>query len=227
MEILIVHANSRTTKVVVRALSARGHQSVVVSSMGEGETQLSGARWDLVLLSQEFEGGDAVTFLKRARRAGRVLPIAVVDTEIPNSEQVALLGAGLDLVLESAPTPKDAESLVVRLEALVRRSWQLAAPRRIDFGGLIVDEGRRVLETPEGDAPLAPGELKLLVLLAERTGTTVTRAELRAAVAGELVDLSDNALESIIKRLRKKSPELMSRLSNVRTQGYILLPPAI
>jgi DNA-binding response OmpR family regulator len=210
MEVLIVHAHALTRKTIVRLLAERRHRSVLVSSMAEGEAQLAASRWDLVILSQAFDDGDAITFLQR------VLPIA---------QQIALLHAGMDQVLESSLTPRETRELVIRLEALVRRSWQMPVPRRIDVGGLAIDEARSTIETPEGDIPIAPGELKVIALLAERTGTVVTRGELNAAVAGESAEFSDNALESIMKRLRIKVPALRHRLRSMRHRGYMLAPP--
>jgi DNA-binding response OmpR family regulator len=225
MEVLIVHAHALTRKTIVRLLAERRHRSVLVSSMAEGEAQLAASRWDLVILSQAFDDGDAITFLQRARRRGRTVAIAVVESVLPIAQQIALLHAGMDQVLESSLTPRETRELVIRLEALVRRSWQMPVPRRIDVGGLAIDEARSTIETPEGDIPIAPGELKVIALLAERTGTVVTRGELNAAVAGESAEFSDNALESIMKRLRIKVPALRHRLRSMRHRGYMLAPP--
>jgi DNA-binding response OmpR family regulator len=219
LEVLLAHPHPASTRALQQALRGRGHAPVTVSSIDETEERLHGARWDGVVVSAAF-GLEAAAFLHRTRRAGRTLPIAALVEACSTAKQVALLDEGFDQVFESSLP----EEVALRLEALVRRSWHRSALRRIDCGGLVVDEGRSVVETPEGEFCLAPNELRVFVLLAERTGRIVPRAELITVLAGELGTASDNALESIIKRLRKKAG-IRERLLSVRLQGYILTPP--
>ena len=56
-------------------------------------------------------------------------------------------------------------------------------------------------------------------------GKVVSRAELCAGCWGEGVEVSDNALESIVKRLRMKLGDEASRLQSVRLRGYVLVGP--
>jgi DNA-binding response OmpR family regulator len=113
---------------------------------------------------------------------------------------------------------------VLRLEALVRRSWQLPLPRRFQIGGITVDERRSSVETPDGVFVLPRAELKVLSLLVQRMGSVVRRAEFHTVLAGEDGSYSSNALESVLKRIRSQLPALKPRLQTVWGRGYRLAP---
>jgi DNA-binding response OmpR family regulator len=72
---------------------------------------------------------------------------------------------------------------------------------------------------------LAPSELRILTILAASLGRIVSRAELVSGCWGELASVSDNALESVVKRLRKKLGTEAGRLQSVRLRGYVLVEP--
>jgi DNA-binding response OmpR family regulator len=114
-----------------------------------------------------------------------------------------------------------------RLVALARLATRPAVLRRVDVGGLVVDEGAAAVELEDGETvPLTKSEARLLTALAVRLGQIVGRQELMALVWGEGASPSDNALESVVKRLRPKLGAQASRLSSVRLRGYVLEAPA-
>jgi DNA-binding response OmpR family regulator len=221
MDVLLVISTSSLAKPLLRGLAAAGHKVEVAADVTAAEAALSAGQWDAVLASRAFDGGEAWSLTQRMRRAGRVTPVAAVGEQFSTADQVALLSAGLDQVFTVEPMWE----LVARLGALVRRSVQLRTPRRVDAGGIVVDEGRRVVVVDGVEIDLTPSEARVLALLAQRLGQIVSRAELIAAVAGAGVDFSANALGSVLKRLRKKLGSQRERLQSVRLKGYVLMVP--
>lgn len=75
--------------------------------------------------------------------------------------------------------------------------------------GLVLDDalaavsidGRRL------DPPLSPGQFALLRLLVERAGAVVTREEIRQEVWGGQEPISDQTLDALVSRLRKRLAE--------------------
>ncbi len=57
------------------------------------------------------------------------------------------------------------------------------------------------------DPPLSPGQFALLRLLVERAGTVVTREEIRHYVWGGEEPISDQTLDALVSRLRKRLAE--------------------
>jgi two-component system response regulator TctD len=133
------------------------------------------------------------------------------------------LAGGVDFVVDV----REPAASAARLVALARLATRPAVLRRVDVGGLVVDEGAAAVELEDGETvPLTKSEARLLTALAVRLGQIVGRQELMALVWGEGASPSDNALESVVKRLRPKLGAQASRLSSVRLRGYVLEAPA-
>jgi DNA-binding response OmpR family regulator len=183
--------------------------------------RLERPRFQAALLPYDLEDPDVGVVVERLRRAGKLVPVGVgIDAGAARAES-RLLGDGADLVVRVDEPMLSAG----RLDALVRRSTLPAALRRIDVGGMVIDEGAAGVEVEEGLIELAPAELRVLAALATRLGTIVSRAELISATWGDGADVSDNALESVIKRLRKHLGPQGERILSVRLRGYVLSPP--
>jgi DNA-binding response OmpR family regulator len=78
----------------------------------------------------------------------------------------------------------------------------------------VLVEGREV-ELPRS-------EIRVLVALAANLGGPVSRAEIKATCWGELADVSDNAIESVMKRIRRKLGRAGDRIRSIRSVGYVL-----
>jgi hypothetical protein len=88
---------------LLRGLAAAGYKVGVVGDLAAAESALSSGRWDAVLASRAFDGGEASSLTQRMRRAGRVMPVAAVGEQFSTADQVALLSAGLDPVFTVEP----------------------------------------------------------------------------------------------------------------------------
>ena len=164
---------------------------------------------------------DGVALVAQLRRAGRTIPVLMLTGRAGTEDVVRALDAGADDFIAKSDAPVDV--LLARAEALHRRACYPAAPRRVDAGGILIDEGAKTVHVNGQLIDLAPSELRVLTILGAGMGKIVSRAELVAACWGELASVSDNALESVIKRLRKKLGAEAQRLQSVRLRGYILV----
>jgi two-component system, OmpR family, response regulator len=184
--------------------------------------RLSMPRFQAALAPQDLTDPEIGIVIERLRRSGKLVPFVVgIDARGARAES-RFLGEGADLVVRV-----DEPLLsVARVDALVRRSTLPAALRRIDVGGMVIDEGAHGVEMDDGLVELAPSELRVLAALATRLGAIVGRAELVSATWGDCAEVSDNALESVIKRLRKRLGEQGGRIHSVRLRGYVLAAPA-
>ena len=66
---------------LLRGLAAAGYKVEVVGDLAAAESALSSGRWDAVLASRAFDGGEASSLTQRMRRAGRVMPVAAVGEQ--------------------------------------------------------------------------------------------------------------------------------------------------
>jgi two-component system response regulator MprA len=117
--------------------------------------------------------------------------------------------------------PFELEELRVRLDALLRRT---PAPAPEEDGGPVLDPARHALLLGEREVPLTPTEFRLLGRLMSEPGTVVRRHALVAAAWPHGAIVSDNTLDSYVRRLRNKLEKLddipTDAISTVRGVGY-------
>ena len=130
-------------------------------------------------------------------RAGEPVPICPALVEAPDlATAIALLDTAEDVVLASDP-----DALVAaRLAALVRRS----SARLVRVGDLLIDPLARRATRAGADLRLLRREYQVLLHLAQRAGSPVTRRELLAQVWGIGFDPGTNVVEVQMSRLRAK-----------------------
>ena len=104
------------------------------------------------------------------------------------------------------PLPANAAStgeLVSRLKGLVRRSAGHAQPV-ITVGALVLDTARMTATVRGERTPLTQLEFRFLNYLAHQSGRMVPAAELAEHLYGLAETTDTNAIEAIVKRLRRK-----------------------
>jgi DNA-binding response OmpR family regulator len=220
MDVLLVEDDEQLRDGIRRVFERKGHRCDGVATGGEALTAITSRTYDLVVLDWGLPDIEGPELVERVRAARRTVPILMLTGRSENEDLVRALDAGADdFVRKSEAQP---EVLLARAEALARRAKYPPVPRRIEAGALVIDEATRSATLAGTSLDLAPTEVKVLGLLAAQPGNVVSRADLIAACWGEGVAVSDNALESVMKRLRKKLGSEGDRLQSVRLRGYVL-----
>lgn len=146
-------------------------------------------------------------------------PVVVVSTPDAIGLRVRALENGADdYVLQ----PFCGEDLLARLDT-ARRRRDARHGRYLRLGGMLVD-----METARfGDGRswtwLTPKEWRVFAALLDRRDHMVSRQHLKQAALGS-GEMSDNALEAMICRLRAKAGDLGVRIRALRGVGYMLEP---
>lgn len=96
----------------------------------------------------------------------------------------------------------------------------------IEAGRLVFDPVSREVRVDGRTLPLARRELAVLAVLAQRLGRVVQRTHLESEVYGLDDEVSGNALETQISRLRRRLEEADAgvELRTIRGVGYMLHP---
>lgn len=113
--------------------------------------------------------------------------------------------------------PFDIPELLVRVRALLRRATMAPEPREV-----VLDPARHVVTYNSVSESLTPTEFRLLGRLIAAQGDAVRRHSLVAAGRPHGAHVSDNTLDSFVRRLRTKLAALgvAERLATVRGVGY-------
>jgi two-component system, OmpR family, response regulator len=200
MRVLLVEDDARIASDVERALQSAGYLVETVRDGQEawfrGDTEDYGA----VVLDLGLPGMDGLSVLKRWRAGGRDMPVLILTARGSWAERVDGIDAGADDYL---PKPFRTEELLARLRAIVRRASGHASSV-LTAGELALDE--RQMKVSLRDVPVALSQLeyRLLAHLLRHRGRVVSQHELEENVYGPGHEPGSNALEVLIRRVRKK-----------------------
>ena len=158
--------------------------------------------------------------LKRLRARNATLPVLILTAMDGTGDRVK----GLDLGADDYMTkPFELPELEARVRALTRRSSGTAPV--IVCGALSYDQVGRVAHLAGQPLELSAREIGLLEILLSRAGRLVSKDQLVDHLCGWGEEVSHNAIEVYIHRLRKKLEPGGVRIATVRGLGYCLEKP--
>lgn len=218
MRILIVEDDATLSSGLARILGGEGY---AVDAFGNGEHALAALareQFDLVILDVGLPGMDGFEVLRRLRDAGGRMPVLVLTARDAVSERVHGLELGAD---DYMAKPFAMPELVARVRALVRRSKAQAGPRVV-HGPLVMDTAARRVFLRDEPLELAAREWAVLEVLLSRVEKIVAKESIIQAVASWGEELTPNAIEVYVSRLRAKLEPAGIRIRTVRGFGYML-----
>jgi two-component system OmpR family response regulator len=156
--------------------------------------------------------------LKRLRARSNSVPVLILTAADSVEDRIKGLDLGAD---DYMPKPFALPELEARVRALVRRGAGNAASL-IKHGPLTYDQQGRVATMDGVMVDLSARELGLLEVLLQRTGRLVSKDQLVERLCEWGEEVSNNAIEVYIHRLRKKIEKGPVRIATVRGLGYCL-----
>ena len=156
--------------------------------------------------------------LKKMRSRGDALPVLILTAADSVEERVQGLDFGAD---DYMAKPFSLQELEARVRALTRRGMG-GASSTIKHGPLVYDQAGRVATIDGKMVELSARELGLLEVLLQRAGRLVSKDQLVERLCEWGEEVSNNAIEVYIHRLRKKIERGPIRIATVRGLGYCL-----
>ena len=218
VRVLIVEDDASLASGIARILEGEGH---AVDVMARGEEALLGARqerFDLLILDVGLPGIDGFEVLRRLRAAGDRTPVLVLTARDALDDRVRGLDLGAD---DYMAKPFAMPELAARVRALVRRSQAQTGPR-IVHGPLVMDTLARRAQLAGQPLELAAREWAVLEVLLARVEKIVAKESIIQAVASWGEELTPNAIEVYVSRLRAKLEPAGVKIRTVRGFGYML-----
>ena len=221
--ILLVEDDPALAREIVRALE-RDHWPIDhVTSLGEAFEAVIQFPYRAILLDRRLPDGDGIGLIPAAKSRASPPSIIFLTARDDVTDRVEGLDAGADDYLVK---PFALEELLARLRATCRRPGQASRPTTIEVSQLTYDPNTREV-LAGGRAIAVPGrELALLELLVRRAGRVVQRGHVESELYGLDVEVSANALDALVSRLRRRLEEEDAgvEIRTVRGVGYILRP---
>tara|TARA_R110002020_G_scaffold114982_3_gene264449 strand:- start:46780 stop:47451 length:672 start_codon:yes stop_codon:yes gene_type:complete len=173
--------------------------------------------YDLCILDLGLPGMDGLEILTRWRAAGVSLPVLILTARSNWSERVEGLRAGADDYLVK---PFHPEELVLRVQALLRRSHGREPQSLLQAGGLALDESRQQVSGSglEG-IQLSGAEFKLLRYFMLHPGQVLSKTRLAEHLYEYESERDSNVIEVQINHLRRKIGR--DSIETLRGQGYL------
>tara|TARA_B110000879_G_C11048704_1_gene461889 strand:- start:318 stop:992 length:675 start_codon:yes stop_codon:yes gene_type:complete len=219
MRILIAEDDQVLADGLMRTLRAAGAAVDHVASGTEADAALmTSTEFDLLILDLGLPRMHGLEVLKRLRARGNSVPVLILTAADSVEDRIKGLDLGAD---DYMPKPFALPELEARVRALVRRGAGNAASL-IKHGPLTYDQQGRVATMDGVMVDLSARELGLLEVLLQRTGRLVSKDQLVERLCEWGEEVSNNAIEVYIHRLRKKIEKGPVRIVTVRGLGYCL-----
>lgn len=220
MRLLLIEDAPRLRELLIECVHSVGWSIDGFGSCAEAEEAVATVNYDLLLLDLGLPDGDGVDLIRRLRRNGEKAPILALTARAAIDEKIVGLDAGADDYLVK---PFNHGEFLARCRALLRRAPDTAPPV-LTAGALRFDPASGALSRDGEDLALTPRERAVVEILMRDLGKTTTKRKLELALSEFDDDVSTNAVELVISRLRKKlaTVETGVALETIRGLGYLL-----
>jgi two-component system OmpR family response regulator len=203
------------------ALQSTGYKVENANDGEDADILMSTNTYDLVVLDLGLPGIDGLEVLSRLRKRYCTTPVLILSARNDLKDLVNGLNSGANDYLTK---PFELEELQARIRALLRKEhW--GNMNEVRYGDLSFDTVERKFFAGERELELLPRELTVLELLFKRAGRTVKKLTIIDELTELDLELSDNALDIMIYRLRKKIEDSKCVIRTIRGMGYILETP--
>ncbi len=218
MRILLVEDDSALADTTTRAFEAQGW-AVDWSARGEPvPASVKQDPYDLVVLDIGLAGIDGFETLRRLRAQGSTTPVLMLTARDAVEDRVRGLESGADDYLVK---PFAIAELVARARVLTRRA-QARQGDVLSLGPLRMDLAAKRAFLGAVSLELSAREWSVLTYLLERAGKVISKEQITQAISGWDEQLSSNAIEVYVSRLRAKLEPAGVKLRTVRGFGYLM-----
>ena len=218
MRLFIVEDDLVLADGLKNSLMQSGYAIDVANDGANADSILAYQVFDLVVLDLGLPKLSGFEVLKRLRSRGSKTPVLILTANDNTNDRVKGLDLGADDYLSK---PFILAELEARVRALIRRG-QAGGSAIISVGGLQFDSTNRSASYNEINLNLSARELAVLEVLMLKAGKVASKEQMLEKLCNFDEDISDNALEVYLHRLRKKLEHTNTNIRTIRGLGYLL-----
>lgn len=217
MHVLLVEDDSTLADGISRILKAHGMVVDVVDNGNDADSILQRAEVAVMILDIGLPGIDGFEVVRRLRARGSQLPVLLLTARDAIQDRVHGLELGADdYLVKPFATPE----LVARLKALVRRSNP--KPVELHVGGLSLDTFAKRVRINDQPVELSVREWAVLEYLMQQASRVVSKQQIIDAILPWGEELTLNAVEVYVSRIRLKISGAGVVIRTIRGFGYML-----
>ena len=218
MKFLLVEDNIELAQALLARLRLDGHVIDHAESISDAIAFSQVGDYDLILLDIMLPDGDGRDFLQHHRQSQGDTPVIILTARSQVSDRITLLDLGAD---DYVTKPFDHAELEARCRAVLRRRAG-SAQTVTQMQDVIFDPVRGSLNVAGQSVKLRNRELRLLELFINAPGQLFSKQKLVDRLFSYDEDVSDNAIEVYVGRLRKHLEPSRLRIRTSRGLGYSL-----
>lgn len=216
MRVLVVEDDALVAEGIKQGLEREHFTVDRVGSAEQAEAYLHGEHFDLLIVDLGLPKADGFTLVRQLRQLGQKTPVLILTARDTLEDCVKGLEVGAD---DYMVKPFRLPELVARIRALIRRAHSLA-DSRLTHGALELDTACHAATLNGQPLDLTNREWALLELLLIQSPKVVSKDKILQMLAGWDADLSPNAIEVYISRLRSKLANSTVSIRTIRGIGY-------
>lgn len=218
MRILISEDDAALAEALRFALTQSGFAVDWVSNGLAADEALKNSGFGLLILDLGLPKLDGLEVLRRLRKRNDPLPVLILSGREQPEEKVEGLDLGAD---DYIVKPFSLNELQARVRALLRRGHGAATPL-LSYGELSFDPVGRTASVGGSPLALSVHEISVLEVLMRRFGRVVSKEQLVEQVYTYDQEVSHNAIEVYVHRLRKKIGDTGLMVRTLYGRGYAL-----
>ena len=223
MRLILIEDNHRLAGSMRLSLEAKGFAVDAFETLAAARAALAGVPYDLILLDLGMPDGDGVELIASLRRSKVATPVLIITARDGIGDRVRGLDAGADDYLVK---PFATAELAARCRALLRRPGGMLGAV-LQAGNVSLDTTTREVRVAGRNVNMPPREVALLEQLLRQCGRVVTKAAIDASLYALHDEVTPNAIDTALSRLRRRLNGARANVSihTAHGIGYMLMPP--
>jgi two-component system response regulator TctD len=218
MRILLVEDNATLAEWLGRTLRKEHYTVDWIDNGADADFALRSESYSLVVLDLALPKLDGKEVLKRLRARNDNTPVMILTANNSMQSRVSELDHGAD---DYIAKPFEVQELLARIRVLLRRSSRFLNPLVI-CGDLCLNTNTKEFTLADAPLSLTPREHAVLEVLITKAGMTVSKQTLAQSLFSMDEDVSPDAIEIYVHRLRKKLEKSIATIVTLRGFGYLL-----
>jgi two-component system OmpR family response regulator len=218
VHILLVEDDPLLADGLARSLRQSGYGVEIAGDGFAADRRLARDVFDVVILDLGLPGLDGSDVLRRLRERRQGMPVLVLSARMALEERVRLLDLGAD---DYVVKPVALAELEARVRALIRRGQAPLEPEVV-LGRLRLDVAGKRAWVEGVPLDLSAREWAALEFLAGRVNRIINKEQFMQALYSWEEEITPNAIEKFVSRLRSKLEPAGVNIRTVRGLGYYL-----
>jgi len=221
--VLIIEDDADVVDLIRYNLKKAKFRVLTAKDGAEGFSMAVTDRPDAVVLDIMLPRLNGFEVLKKLKADSRSesIPILILSAKGEAESRIKGLQLGAD---DFMPKPFSPKELVLRIQALLRRSTKTVEPEISRTGPFVFDRTALSLTLDGKSLDLTATEFKLVSMLVTKAGSILSREELLQEVWGYSSIVDSRTVDTHMRRLREKLGSHATCMETIRGQGYRFTP---